>query len=115
MHRYARLAAAAALAADRQEKFQEFHSALLEEQAQLSVAKIDEIAERLELDMRKFREDVNDPAIKQLIMRDMNETTLASVRGTPAVFINGRRLKERSLEGFTVAIDAELDKGDRSF
>jgi protein-disulfide isomerase len=34
----------------------------------------------------------------------------AGVRGTPAIFINGRRLKERSLKGFQAAIDKELQK-----
>lgn len=114
-HRYAGLAAAAALAAGRQEKFSEFHRALFQEQAQLNVARIDEIAERLELDMRKFREDVNDPGIKELIVRDVNETRLAGVRSTPTVFVNGKRLKDRSLEGFSAAIDSELAKEGQGY
>jgi hypothetical protein len=32
------------------------------------------------------------------------------VRGVPAVFINGRQLKQRSLEGFSEIIDKELEK-----
>jgi len=32
------------------------------------------------------------------------------VRGVPAVFINGRKLKQRSLEGFSEIIDKELEK-----
>jgi protein-disulfide isomerase len=34
----------------------------------------------------------------------------AGVRGTPTIFINGRRLKDRSLKGFQAAIDKELQK-----
>jgi len=34
--------------------------------------------------------------------------TDSGVRGTPAVYINGVQLKDRSLAGFRKAIDAEL-------
>jgi len=34
----------------------------------------------------------------------------AGVRGTPTVFINGIRLKDRSLKGFQAAIDKQLEK-----
>jgi protein-disulfide isomerase len=34
----------------------------------------------------------------------------AGVRGTPTVFINGRRLKDLSLKGFQAAIDKQLQK-----
>ncbi len=34
----------------------------------------------------------------------------AGVRGTPAAYINGRPLKDRSLKGFKRMIDAELKK-----
>jgi len=34
----------------------------------------------------------------------------AGVRGTPTIFINGRRLKDRSLKGFQAVIDKELQK-----
>jgi protein-disulfide isomerase len=38
------------------------------------------------------------------------EGRLIGVRGTPTVFINGRRLKDRSLNGFQQIIDSELAK-----
>jgi protein-disulfide isomerase len=34
----------------------------------------------------------------------------AGVRGTPTIFINGRRLKDLSLKGFQAAIDKQLQK-----
>jgi protein-disulfide isomerase len=47
-----------------------------------------------------------------VISNDVNSDSLAQagVRGTPAIFINGRRLKERSLKGFQAAIDKESQK-----
>jgi protein-disulfide isomerase len=110
MHNSARLGAAAALAADRQQKFPQFHKSLYENQRALSEAKINEVAQELGLDSEKFKNDLKDPAIQDIIARDVKEGQLAGVRGTPTVFINGKRVEERSLEEFSRKIDLELRK-----
>jgi protein-disulfide isomerase len=38
----------------------------------------------------------------------MREAQKAGVRGTPTIFVNGKRLKDRSLRGFSAMIDKEL-------
>jgi len=50
------------------------------------------------------------PAIESLIARDVKNGREAGVRGTPAVFVNGKILKNRSLRGFNQMIVAELKK-----
>ena len=60
-HRFARPAAIAALAAERQGKFWEFHDLLFENYNRLSAEKIQEIARELNLDMDKFEQDQKDP------------------------------------------------------
>jgi protein-disulfide isomerase len=110
-HPLARPAAIAAMAADRQGKFWEFHDELFRDQNRLKEANLlDEIAKKLNLDMEQFERDRKDPAIQQQIDKDTREGFQVGVRGTPTIFINGRRLKQRSMEGFQAMIDSELAK-----
>ncbi len=113
MHKSAKKAAAAALAAKAQGKFWSFHNELLENYRALSDAKIQEIAEELGLDIEKFNADMESPAIQKIIADDMQNGRVAGVRGTPAVYVNGKLLKSRSLQSFQKMIDAELKKGEK--
>ena len=109
-HDYARKAAIAALAAGKQGKFWEVHEKLFVNQNGLSDTKVEEIAGEIGLDMGQFNKDLKDPAIASLIDRDLSEGRHANIPGTPAVFINGKLLNQRALQGFYQAIEAELKK-----
>ncbi len=109
-HKFATKAAKAALAADKQGKFSEFHKKLFKNQRGLNDATVQKIATELGLDMAKFNEDMKDPALQKLIIRDTKEARLAGVRGIPTIFINGKRLRSRGLKGFQQMIDLELQK-----
>jgi protein-disulfide isomerase len=112
MHKSARLAATAALAADRQGKFEEMHAKLYENQPLLNAEKINELAEEIGLDMEQFKNDLQDQKIQQIISRDAQEGQRAGVRGTPTIFVNGKRLLNRSLDGFDRLIESRLAKKD---
>lgn len=103
-------AATAALAAERQGKFWEFHDLLFKNYNKLNDQKIREIALKLGLDQTEFEKKMKDPKITAMIRQDVREGAQAGVRGTPTIFINGRRLNNRSLQGFQAAIDKELQK-----
>jgi protein-disulfide isomerase len=110
-HPFAYAAATAALAADAQGKFWEFHSKLFENQRALNEAKIQEIATELKLDTKKFNRDMKAPSIQKLIARDMEEGRQAGIAEIPTVFINGKLPKHgESLEDL---IEAELKKEKR--
>lgn len=109
-HKFAKQAATAALAADKQGKFWEFHDKIFENSKSLSDAKVQEIAKELNMDKGQFNKDLKDPAIQQLISRDINNGRQAGVRGTPTIFVNGKRLQNRSMQGFQQIIEAELQK-----
>jgi protein-disulfide isomerase len=109
-HKFALKAAKAALAADKQGKFSEFHEKLFENQRSLNDAKVQKIAAELTLDMAQFEKDKNDPAFQKLIVRDTQEARRAGVRGVPTVYINGKLLRSRSLKAFQQMIDLELKK-----
>ena len=109
-HKFARPAAIAALAADKQGKFLEFHAKLFENYRSLDETKIEEIAVELELDMEKFAADRKSPDIHALIERDIQNGKAIGVRGTPTIFVNGKRVKNRSMQGFQQLIEAEISK-----
>lgn len=109
-HQFAKLAALAAMAAQEQGKFWEFHDKIFENYAKLSVQKIDEIALELKLDMARFNQDRISPKIQEAVNRDLQDGAAAGVRGTPTLFVNGRLVKNRSPEGFQEMIDSELRK-----
>lgn len=112
-HKFAEKAALAALAADRQKKFWPFHDRLFENYDKLNDQKIEDIAVFLGLNMEVFKNDRKSPAILLKIRQDSQDGDQAGVRGTPAVYINGRVLKNRTLAGFQEIIDKELKKTDR--
>ena len=109
-HKFARRAASVALAADRQGKFWECHEKILKNYRSINETKVQEIAKEIGLDLKRLNKDAEDPAIQKLINRDVNNGRQSGVRGTPAIFINGKRLNFRSLAGFQQAIDAALKK-----
>ena len=109
-HKFAMQAAIAALAAEKQGKFWEFHDLLFKDYNHLNEQKIREIAQQLNLDMEKFEKDRKDPQIMAMINRDLSEGNQAGVRGTPTVFINGRLLRNRSMAGFQELIEKALKR-----
>ena len=108
-HKFAAQAAVAALAADRQGKFWEFHDELFNNYNRLNEEKVQEIAAKLKLNKAQFEKDRKDALLLEQIRHDFNEGVRAGVRGVPAVFVNGRKLKDRSLKGFQALIDKELE------
>jgi protein-disulfide isomerase len=113
-HKFSEPAAKAALAAQKQGKFWPFHDLLYAHYKELSDKKIREIANQLKLDMVRFEKDRKSPAIAGKVSADLRDGSKAGIRGVPAVFINGRRLRKRSLEGFSGMIEKELEKAGNS-
>jgi protein-disulfide isomerase len=112
-HKFARQAAVAALAANRQGKFWEFHDELYKNYSRLSEEKIQEIAQQVGLDTAKLDQDMKAPEINAIVENDLREGKNAGVRGIPTIFINGRLLRDRSLAGFQTAIEKELAEEGR--
>ena len=75
-----------------------------------------EIAAELNLDMQRFQNDQKSPAVNNIIFRDIRNGQSAGVRGTPTLFINGKLVKQRSLQHISQMIEAELSRqtGDKN-
>lgn len=112
IHKMADPSHRAAMAAALQGKFWEFHDRLFAAN-KLSNALIDSIARDLGLDLDKFKRDMESPLIRQKIEKDLADAKNAGVTGTPTVFINGRKLSQKSLQGFQQIIDEELQKAGK--
>lgn len=109
-HQFSMKAALAALAAGSQGKFWEFHDLLFKNYNQLNDQKIREITLSLGLDEAEFEKKMKDPALGERVRQDVLDGRQAGVNSTPSVFINGRLIRDRSLQGFQAAIDSELQK-----
>jgi len=107
-HKQALPAALAALAAAEQGKFWEYHDQLFLNQNSLSSETYLEIARNMGLDQEKFSLDIMRPSLRQKIERDVEDAKKAGVTGTPTIFVNGRRLKNRDLESISRLIDEEV-------
>jgi protein-disulfide isomerase len=110
-HDKAAPAAIAARAAGRQGKFWELHDLLFAHQQELDSASIAGHAEKLGLDMAKFRADLADESLARAVAADGAMAARLGARGTPSFFVNGTFLSgAQPYETFKERIDAELAK-----
>ena len=108
-HKLAQPAAKAALAAGKQGKFWEYHDKVFTNYNKLSESLLKQFAQELELDMNRFRKERGSKELASLINRDLREANRIGVRGTPTIFVNGKRLGQRSIAAFSAAINNELN------
>lgn len=111
-HAMARPAALAALAAGEQGMFWGFHDALFAEK-EITPNSIAGIARQLDLDLQQFEVDRKSMKIQSLISRDMEEAKKYGITGTPTVYINGTKLRQRSLQGFQKMINDALQQAKK--
>jgi len=89
-HTNARLAAEAAVAAQKQGKFWQFQDKLWEKSDDLSPAAIEKAAKEVGLDVAKFRQDMASEAVKARVQKDRTDGQNAGIEATPTLYINGR-------------------------
>ena len=113
-HRFARQAAAAALAAHVQDKFWEFHDKLFENYRSINEEKIIEIRDALALKADDFDIMRLSPLVARQIKEDVRLGQEVGLRGTPSVYVNGRLQRSRSLDGLSASVEAELRRLNKS-
>ena len=85
------LAARAALASQKQDKYGKFHVALMNVDGPLNEANILRIAESVGLDTDQLKSDMADPGIQRQIAANYSLANALGIKGTPA-FVIGREL-----------------------
>jgi protein-disulfide isomerase len=108
-HTHADKAARAAVAAQNQGKFWEYHDLVFENQHRLDDASFERFAKELGLDLDRFREDLESDAVKERVKADRQQGLDAGVQGTPAIFVNGRDYSA-PLEDLATYVNEELER-----
>jgi protein-disulfide isomerase len=110
-HTNARLAAEAAVAAQKQGKFWPFQDKLWENQDNLSPADMEKFAKEAGLDVTKFRADLDDAKTKARVQKDRTDGTTLGLSSTPTLYIDGREYTDaKDTESLREWIKEELGK-----
>ena len=111
IHKDAMGAHMAAVAAQKQGKFWEYHDKLFASQSQLKLEDLKRYARSLGLDLNRFEKDLINLDSKKLIDADKAEAQALGITGTPGFFVNGRFLSgAKPFEEFEKVINSELSR-----
>jgi protein-disulfide isomerase len=109
-HQFAMMAAKASEAAREQGKFWEMHDLIFQNFSKLSEQALKDFAQQIGLNVEKFSADFASNKYDQQIQQDMMLARSSDVAGTPTLFINGKRMQQRSFNDFKQTIDNILKK-----
>jgi protein-disulfide isomerase len=93
IHPHAFMAAIATEAAGLQGKFWEMHDILFENQKSLDADNILSFASLLDLDAKRFKEDIQDKLLSEKVEKDFESGLRSGVNRTPTFFINGEKFE----------------------
>lgn len=108
IHQYARQAAVASMAAHQQGKFWQLHDKMFQNSAAINEENIKKWAREIGLNMTDFEKVMQSGALETAVQKDIADGAAARVIGTPTLFINGKRVPERSFESMKKTILEEL-------
>ena len=92
IHPHAELAAEAAEAAAAQGRFWEMHDLLFRNSVHLNLKALQSYAERLELDMSRFKAEMDDRIYLQRVKEHRHSGELLDLRESPTFFLNGKTI-----------------------
>lgn len=107
-HKLAETSAVASLAAQKQGKFFEFVKKLYGDTKKQDQATLEQYATDLALNVEQFKTDQKDPALLRDVRMDAEAGKKIGVSGTPAMYLNGRKISARDLAQLKTEVDAEL-------
>src|SRR5262249_14182594 len=112
-HPNAMPAAEAAMAANEQGKFWEFHDKLFSDQQKLGTDAYDQYAKDLGLNMDKFHAAITSHKFKKVIDEESAAGTKLGARGTPTYFINGKvMVGAQPFDAFKTRVEAAIKEAD---
>ena len=108
IHAEAFKAAEAAEAAREQGKYWEYVQVLMQNQSALSVEKLKSYATQLGLDRTRFDAALDSRKFAEVVQSDVDDGIKLGLKGTPSLFINGRRVTAKTYEELKESVDAAL-------
>jgi protein-disulfide isomerase len=105
----------AARATQRQDLFWEFKEAVFRtsDGRDASPETLRALATAAGLDVERFETDLQDPALEQLVLGDLQAAQSAGISGTPTFLVDGQPIVgAQPLSAFTEAMDQALQDGD---
>ena len=107
-HANALKAAEAANAANAQGKFVEYSALLFKHQDALDVASLKKYASEIGLNRARFDAELDGGKYLAEIKHDRDDAEIYGIDSTPAIFVNGRALREMNVEALRALIDRGL-------
>jgi protein-disulfide isomerase len=108
-HETARPLAIASMAAQEQGRFWEFHDVVFSNTGKLQAtdAAIEGYAKAAGLDVARFKRDMKEKAeaYERRVQQEIAQGSSVDVRGTPTLYINGKKVQDRSLEGMSKLVE----------
>jgi protein-disulfide isomerase len=108
IHENAFQAAVAAGAANAQGMFYEYTEVLYKNQNALDATSLKKYAADLGLNVKQFEADLANPKIADEVRKDIEDGKRYGISGTPAIFVNGVKVRAFSPEGFRKTIDKAM-------
>jgi protein-disulfide isomerase len=108
-HAQATKAAEAAEAAREQGKYWEYVAVLFRNQSALGVDKLKQYATELGLDRARFDSSLDSGKFAEKVQRDVLDGRKLGVNGTPTLYVNGKRVSDRSYEALKATIESSLE------
>ena len=111
IHPHAQHAAEAAEAAAAQDKFWQMHDYLFEHQKALDDHHLLEYAQKVELNIDRFKKEMSEHVYAPLINKSLKSGIDSGVEGTPTFFINGERYEDSwDLDTLTSFLNKSLNQ-----
>ena len=101
--------AIAALAAQRQQKFWNFHDKIFESNLAGDEKTLADIAKTIGVDILKWNNDRNSSEVYKQLSDDIQLANKLGINATPTVFINGRKVNNSQERVVDFLIQLELD------
>ncbi len=112
VHLYACKAAVIARCAGAQDRFWEMHDTIFA-LPELNVTALDALPDEIGLSAEAFATCVASDDVMQDLQADIDQGKTLGVTGTPAIFINGRRMSSFRAQTVAAIVDHIVSEGDR--
>jgi protein-disulfide isomerase len=110
-HPTSRLAAEAAVAAQKQGKFWPYSDQIWAHAESLSPAVLEQIAKDVGLDVDRWRKDVESEDVRARVEKDHAEGMVLGIAATPTIYLNGREFSDnRDIDSLRDWLNEELGK-----